>query len=408
MTRRLPRKKAGNGRGDKIIEKPPGSGRYPWRVTIGIGPAGEQLRKKGVSDSHAAASAARDEALVAARRGTLVRSATITLGEYSQEWLQSRRGQIAASTWDQYRMALEHIPLPIRKVKIQSLTDRHLAQIDQEMVNRSDAGGEKLPASAVATRRKVFTVLRMVLVAAERERLIPAGTVPHHTVRMTSRDRARPGDRPALNPAEVCKLLDVCSDHSQKIIPWLLFSLGLRRGEMLGLRWSDIDWRARTIRLEQQVRVAGSIVEISDELKTAHAYRTLGMAPDLIEVLKEHQGKQSRWSTGPGWNPDDLIVVTEAGTGYRPRSVNQLLERLSARAGIRHIASHAGRRTSITAQLRSGVSAEVVAARAGHSHSGVTRRIYRRVMDDELRSGMFSLSDYQASGSDDGESDSES
>ena len=358
-----------------------------------------------MADSHAAASAARDEALVAARRGTLVRSATITIWDYSQEWLQSRTGQIAASTQDQYRMALEHIPAPIRKVKVQSLTDRHLAQVDQAMVIRIDGEGKALPPAAVATRRKVFTVIRMVLVAAERERLIPAGTIPHHVVRMTPRDRARLGDRPALNPAEVRKLLDICRDHDQRIIPWLLFSLGLRRGEMLGLRWSDIDWKARTIRLEQQVRVAGSIVEISDELKTASAYRTLGMAPDLIEILKEHRVKQDRWRTGPAWNPENLIVVTEGGTGYRPRSVNQLLERLSARAGIRHIASHAGRRTSITAQLRTGVSAEVVAARAGHSNSSVTRRIYRRVMDDELRSGtgVFSLSGYQDSDQEGGE-----
>jgi integrase len=168
----------------------------------------------------------------------------------------------------------------------------------------------------------------------------------------------------------------------------------LRRGEMLGLRWSDIDWEAETIRLEQQVRVSGLVVEITPDLKTGAAYRTLGMAPDLIRVLREHQAKQAAWRTGPEWNPEDLIVVTERGTGYRPRSVNQLLERLSARASIRHIASHAGRRTSITAQFRAGVSPEVIAARAGHSNSGVTRRIYRRVMDDELRSGVFGLSEF--------------
>ena len=328
---RKQKRKAANGRGDKIVEKTPGSGRYHWRVTVALSSKGLQVRKSGVVDSHAAASAARDEALVAARRGTLVRSTTITIWEYSQGWLQGRTGQIAASTWDQYRMALEHIPAQIRRVKVQSLTDRHLAQVDQAMVVRGDSEGKALPPAAVATRRKVFTVLRMVLVAAEREQPIPAGTIPHRVVRMTLRNRDRPGERPALNPVEIGKLLNVCRDHDQRIIPWLLFSLGLRRGEMLGLRWSDIDWKARTIRLEQQVRVAGSIVEISDELKTASAYRTLGMAPDLIEVLREHRAKQDAWRTGPGWNPENLIVVTEAGTGYRPRSVNQLLERLSAR-----------------------------------------------------------------------------
>jgi integrase len=400
-------RKAANGRGNKIRENPKGSGKFPWRITTGVGPNGEQLRTGGVGDSHAAASAARDEALVAARRGTLIRSANITIWDYSQEWLQSRVGQITASTWDQYRMALEHIPAPIRRVKVQSLTDKHLAQIDQTMVVRVNAKGEKLSPAAVTTRRKVFTVIGMVLKAAARERLIPAGTVPHHTVRMTSRDRARPGERPALNPAETKALIDTCRDHDQRIIPWLLFSLGLRRGEMLGLRWSDIDWQAPSIRLEQQVRVAGSIVEISDELKTSHAYRTLGLAPDLIAVLKEHRAKQARWRTGPAWNPNNLIVVTTAGTGYRPRSVNQLLDRLSARAGIRHIASHAGRRTSITAQIRAGKDLEVVAARAGHGNSDLTRNVYRRVMDDELRSDPFILSDFLPPDSEGGEPESE-
>ena len=405
MTKK-PKRKAANGRGDKIVEKPKGSGKYPWRVTIGIDAEGKQIRIRRTSDSFESASAARDEALVAARRKTLVRSATITIWDYSQEWLQSRVGQIAPSTWDQYRMALEHIPVPIRKVKVQSLTDKHLAQVDQTMVNRVNAKGDKILPAAVATRRKVFTVLGMVLVAAERERLIPAGTVPHHVVRMTPRDRARPGERPALTPKEVRKLLAVFEGHPQKIIPWLLISLGMRRGEMLGLRWSDIDWRTEKIRLEQQVRVAGNTVEISDDLKTPRAYRTLGMSPDLIEVLKEHRAKQDRWRTGPSWNPEDLIVVTEAGTGYRPRSVNQLLERLSKRAGIQHIASHAGRRTNITAQIRYGEDVEAVAARAGHSNSAITRKLYRRVMADEMTTGKFSTTGYMESDSDDGESES--
>lgn len=78
MTRK-PKRKAANGRGDKIVEKQPGSGRYHWRVTVTLSSEGLQVRKGGVADSHAAASAARDETLVAARRGTLVRSTTITI-----------------------------------------------------------------------------------------------------------------------------------------------------------------------------------------------------------------------------------------------------------------------------------------------------------------------------------------
>ena len=70
---------------------------------------------------------------------------------------------------------------------------------------------------------------------------------------------------------------------------------------------------------------------------------------------------------------------------------------MSRAAGIPSISSHVGRHTNITGQIRAGVPLDVVAARAGHKNSSVTIRSYRRVLDDELRSGAFSIRDYRAS-----------
>ena len=180
---------------------------------------------------------------------------------------------------------------------------------------------------------------------------------------------------------------------------WILFSLGLGRGEALGLKWADVDFRNGVIRTELQYKIVGNDTELGP-LKTTMSVRPNAMSEGLRVKLLAQLERQADWKLqcDDAWQDWGLVITTSVGTPMHPRNVNRLLADLADKAGIRHISSHVGRRTNITGQIRAGVPLDVVAARAGHRSSITTIRAYRTVLEDEKRAGGFDLEGYRKSG----------
>ena len=178
---------------------------------------------------------------------------------------------------------------------------------------------------------------------------------------------------------------------------YTLFTLGLRRGEALGLRWKDINFQAGSVRVEQQVKMLGN-QPIIGALKTANSRRTVYFGPDLLEVLQAWRTahKAERTQAGSAWQDSGLVFTTTLGTLLEPHNVNRVLRRLCQEAGVRSFGSHTGRYTNITNRLRSGQPLEVVSAIAGHANPSITLDAYRDVMEDEKRAHTFDLKKYRA------------
>jgi integrase len=147
--------------------------------------------------------------------------------------------------------------------------------------------------------------------------------------------------------------------------------LGLRRGELLGLRWIDIDFDTRTLKVRQQVIRMDNVYHISDTLKTPAARRTLPLTDDLVTMLREHKLK-----LGARGQVKDLVFPDKDGNERDPNSITRNFARLVARLelGDRHF--HDLRATAITRWRERGVDLEVVGALAGHEHTDTTANIY--------------------------------
>ena len=144
---------------------------------------------------------------------------------------------------------------------------------------------------------------------------------------------------------------------------------GLRRGELLGLKWEDIDFEHGNLRVKRQIaRIDGEVVEAP--LKTKNAYRTLPLADDAIQVLKQ-QGKKT------GSSP--WVFPSPIGGPISPDSVLHMLHRVLKRAGLPRVRFHDLRHTFATLALQNGVDIKTVSGMLGHFSAGFTLDTYAHV-----------------------------
>jgi integrase len=143
---------------------------------------------------------------------------------------------------------------------------------------------------------------------------------------------------------------------------------GMRRGELLGLRWSDIDLKAARLTVNQSLeRLQGKTTFKSP--KTQGSRRTITLPALTVEALKEHRSAQGRIGAGE-------LVFSHGGIPWDPNSLTKAFDRLIEATGVRKITLHGLRHTHISHQLMDGVHVKVVSERAGHANVSITLSVY--------------------------------
>ena len=149
---------------------------------------------------------------------------------------------------------------------------------------------------------------------------------------------------------------------------YIELATGLRRGELLGLKWNDIDWKNGIIKVRRSIaRVNGEIVEAP--LKTKNSYRAVSISQQAIEVLKTQKAKTN----------DVYVFPSPNGGPISPDSVNNMLKRVLARAGIPKVRFHDLRHTFATIALQNGVDIKTVSGMLGPFSAGFTLDTYAHV-----------------------------
>ena len=162
---------------------------------------------------------------------------------------------------------------------------------------------------------------------------------------------------------------------------YLLLGLrGLRRGEAVGLRWSDVDLDAGQLRVEQQVVKVGSQLVIGPP-KSHAGNRTVALDRTTAELLRWHRRRQrlDRWKAETLWVDTGLVFTREDGTGLDPAFVSRHFDRLVARHGLPRIRLHDLRHTSASVGLASGETLLEVSRRLGHSSIAITADVYSHI-----------------------------
>lgn len=377
------------------------NGKVQWSITVGYDANGKQRRKTGTEKNDTAAKKAMAAALTAHARGLLAPPERITLGEWLDRWLEGRKPHVGDTTYELYETRVRlYIPEKLKKMRLQDVKRTHLKQLELELatreaVQRSRNGKERKlgrPLS-VASRAKVFEHLRAAFEEAIEQEYLTVNPARGMRAKATEAEKSkRNGKRKALTDEEMDKFLTAAEGDPLFPVLYTLFSLGVRRGEALGLRWSDINFKTGAVRIEQQVKQLQNKPVIGS-LKTERSCRTLTASEDLLEVLAARRASQAveRKACGAQWQEHGLVFTTTLGTPVSPRNVNRTITRLCEKAGVRHFGSHTGRYTNITNRLRGGEKLEVVSKIAGHARASITVDLYRDVLDEETRGSVYSI-----------------
>jgi integrase len=160
-----------------------------------------------------------------------------------------------------------------------------------------------------------------------------------------------------------------------------MLSRGLRRGEVCGLRWSDVHLDAGRLSIVQTHVVVSQKVVVS-EPKTAAGRRSVPLDAELVRILRAHRARQieERLLAGPSWEDSGLVFVNQLGMGLRPQYLSRRVRTLTLQAGLRPIRLHDLRHSAASMMLADGTPVKVVSEMIGHSDPAITMGVYQHVI----------------------------
>lgn len=222
----------------------------------------------------------------------------------------------------------------------------------------------------------LHSVLKSALEHAVREE-----EIPRNVARNVRTGTPRPRRFEPLTADEARQLLTTAQGHRLHTLFELALHTGLRKGELLGLRWTDLDLDAGTaaIRRTLQRTSTGGLTTLPT--KTRASERRIALPTRCIQSLKLHheQQKREREAAGTTWRHDGLVFTTVQGRPIDPTNLTRAFTTLLRKAGFRRIRFHDLRHSTATLLLEQGVELVVIKELLGHAHIGVTATVYAHV-----------------------------
>jgi integrase len=416
-------KKAGNGQGS-VRELP--NGKWRWEVTLGYTLEGKRQSMSGVCANQTQAGIEKAKALADFSRGLIGASENITLSAYADKWLSRQKG-LRHNTLTAYERELGYALKYLGKLKLKDVKPHHIRDCLtklSETIMESGLGMDKPMSGRTLgmVRARLKAVFREAVIdqllyfnpcdAVKRIKTITPESVGvaldfHEMTRLHELGLA-------LYEAGVCRLFPAVFTAA---------SVGLRRGEVMALRWQDVDFEKNIICVRQCVTTPKGGLHFG-EPKTRHSKRDIPMPLTLKNILLIHREKQTleQEKALDAWQDTDAVFATETGNYTHPDNLERVLHSIiewsnpknfttkrckvlpvKSRAKLEMIVSageklpdlspHDLRHTAATLMLRRSVPVEVVSRILGHSKVSVTLDIYRHVLDSEKNAVMVDLFD---------------
>jgi len=323
----------------------------------------------------------RDEAekltarLAADRNGRDDAARSLSFGSYlTTQWLPAKRLELAASTYHGYeRNTLLHVLPALGKIGLRRLRPEHIDRLYDQKLHPTD--GRR--ALAPKTVYEIHLVIRGALTDAVRRGLV------HRNVALLACSPLQrsfpPVEKKAWTAEQLRTFLRAAAGHRLFPALWLSASTGMRRSELLGLRWHDLNVKHARLSINR------GLVSVGYELresrgKTAHARRTIDLDPTTIDVLQGWHAFQSAERRAVGIEDSDQMFTAASGEPVHPHATSQAFDRIVRRAGVPIISLHGLRHTHGSLLVEAGVPVKVVTERLGHAREAFTIETYQHVM----------------------------
>jgi integrase len=377
--------------------------------------------KLGPFPTKAEADAGLADAVQAIARGTYLRpEKDLTVGRYLDEWLAGKTA-LKASTRHGYarhlnlylKPGLGHLRLAeLRDVDLEALyaTMRQIGRpvdgrpsplLRRLLEARTDTPAARRTLSDATIRRVHATAMSALSNAVKRRKIsvnpgehveLPSGRAgrarvwTEHRIEEWRRTGKRPAAAMVWTPEQAGAFLDAAADDELYAIWHLVAFRGLRRSEVLGLSWSDVDLDRRTVTVrEARVQVGRDVV--AGDTKSDTSARTVSLDAGTLEVLRQHRRRQSelRLLLGSAWVDTGLAFTKADGSALVPDSVSQRFDRLVIRSGLPPVRLHDLRHLAASLTYRATKDLKLTSQMLGHSSTAITEQVYTSVFEDVER-----------------------
>jgi integrase len=295
-----------------------------------------------------------------------------TFGEYLTGWLDALPvAGLRATTIDSYRRQVESYIRP----ELGDVPLRDLTAVDLDGLYASMIGKGLKP----RTVRFAHSICHKALADAERKKVIPFNVAAQSSPPKSSACRAP--EAATWTPEQLRSFLAQTKGHHHGALIRVAAMTGLRRGELCGLRWSDVDLDGRTLAVRQTITTVNHR-PVTGDVKTGTSRRVVDLDDTTVAVLRRHQVTQKEWKlmAGEGWKGTGLVFTVPDGSCWNPDTITQAFKRLVSVSGLPRITLHGLRHSHTSHLLASGMNPKLVSARLGHASVAFTLDRYGHVM----------------------------
>jgi len=293
-----------------------------------------------------------------------------TVEQYLTGWLQTVEPTIAESTWVRYE-------IDVRRHLIPALGRIQLTRLSPQQVQQLYAS--KLAAGLSPTTTKhLHGLLHHALEDAGRLAL-----VPRNVCDLVDPPRVAKHEIQVWTPEQVEAFLHVAAGHRLATLFVLAVTTGMREGELLALKWPDIDLNAGALQVRRN-RAKMLRGRADKEPKTDSSRRRIRLTPTAVAALREHRTRQleERLAAGEAWRDLGYVFTTSVGTALDPSNLLKQYRALIKRSGLPPIVFHDLRHSAASWPIAHGVPVNTVSQMLGHADPSITMRIYAHTMPD--------------------------
>lgn len=354
-----------------------------WQLTVEMPRdpiTGERKRKyKTVTGTKKEADQALRRFITELERGEYIEDNNITVSDWLQKWLEVYIvPTVSPTTLVGYKgMIRRYIDPLIGHLQVQEL-NALAVQIWVNKLRVSPSSGEPLTAGTI---KHTYHVLRGAM-----DKAVQAGLIhrsPCAGIQLPKGEKKKPV---IYDETQIQQLLDFARGTEMELIIDLELCMGMRRGELLGLQWQDIDWDKNQIHIIRS-RVAVDGKSVVKQPKTESGTRTVDVPEILMKKLKRYkvQCMEQKIRVGRRLLEEDFIIVHPDGRPIYPEYVSQMFTKLQKRAGLPKCRFHDLRHLCASIMVKQGVEVKVAQERLGHKDITTTMNIYAHVLPGSAR-----------------------
>lgn len=311
-----------------------------------------------------------------ANRGEYIDPSKSTLSEFLDQWEGWAATQVSAKTLERYKELLKHHVRPhLGAARIQKLKTVNFAELYGRLQRAKPEGSGLAP----RTVGHVHRLLHRVFVSA-----VKWSVVTGNPVSAAEPPRVQQAEIEILTPDQIKGALAALRDRQLYPIAVVALATGMRRGEIVALRWSDIDMDGGRIRVERSLEQTNAGLSYKSP-KTKAGRRSVSIPPSIVAELRRHWREQQelRLALGLGKSsPDDLAFPRPDGTAWPPDSLTADWARTVRMLKLPRVTFHALRHTHVSQLIAAGLDVVTVSRRIGHANPTVTLRVYAHLFGD--------------------------